>query len=243
MNASLLNLVVDKSKPIQLWEDQVLLLEYESRNIPVIELFRETRFCSNSSDLIWAQHHGYNLLAEFELITLAFNLVDQILFLLIVLLVQVFDFAIMVLILFPKRINDVALSFDLSLKVLVGFLDHQNLLFFLLLFFEKLFFTLLLSLQLFLEFPELAGLFFFFLSESVTTSDEFLLELFHHVFKLVLLVLGVVEFLLFSFDHRLDLILLFFLLFKLIEQLRILLNHDLRLRCRSLRWRLHHWDI
>ena len=146
----------------------------------------------------------------------------------------------MVLILFPKRINDVALSFDLSLKVLVCFLDHQNLLLFLLLFFEKLFFTLLLSLQLFLEFPKLASLFFFFLSESITSSDEFLLELFHHVFKLLLLVLGVVEFLLFSFDHRLDLVLLFLLLFKLVEQLRILLDHDLRLRCRRLRWRLHH---
>ena len=201
MNAALLKLVIDQSEPVQLWEDQVLLLEDEGRDGPVVELFRETRLCSNSSDLVWAQHHRYDLLAEFELITLAFNFVDQVLLLFVVLLVQVFDLAVVVLVLLAKGIYDVALGFDLSLKILVSFLHHQNLLLLLLLLLEKLFFTLLLSLKLFLEFPEFAGLFFLFLSQRVTAGDEFFLELCHHVFKLLLLVLSIVEFLLLGFDY------------------------------------------
>jgi len=48
--------------------------------------------------------------------------------------IEVFDFAVVVLILFAERVDDLTLSFDLSLEVFIRLLHHEDFLLLLLLF-------------------------------------------------------------------------------------------------------------
>lgn len=90
-----------------------------------------------------------------------------------VLTTEVFDFSIMVLVLLSEGVDDLTLCFDLSLQVLVGLLDQEDLLLFLLLLFQELFFASLLGLKFFLELSVFSACSFSFSARALPPETSF----------------------------------------------------------------------
>lgn len=168
----LLELIVNEGEAVEFWEHQVLLLEDEGRHIPVLDLVRVVRLRADASNLVRPQHQRNDSLAELQLVPLISNLVDQVLLLLVVLLAQILDFPVVVLVLLTERVDDFSLRLHLSRQVLVGLLHHQHFLFLRQLLLQEFFFSLFLSLELFLEFSVLVCLFLLFFSEDVATLNQ-----------------------------------------------------------------------
>ena len=85
MNHTLFYLVVHEGHTVEFWEDQILLLKDKRRYSPVVQIFSELRFRANPCNLIWSEHESHDFLAEFELVTLITNFVNQILLFLVML--------------------------------------------------------------------------------------------------------------------------------------------------------------
>ena len=65
MHGPLIDRVVNQRRSVQLWEDQVLLFENESRDAPVFKLLLVLGFGADSGDFIGSKHYLHNALAEF----------------------------------------------------------------------------------------------------------------------------------------------------------------------------------
>ena len=126
MHIPLVNLIVNKGHPVEFGKHQVLLLEYEGWHVPIVNLLRVLRLGADTGNLIWAEHKSHDTAAEFEFVTLVANLVEQILLLLVVLPVEVLDFAVVVLVLLPQSVDYGALGLYLSLQVLIGLLHQKH---------------------------------------------------------------------------------------------------------------------